>query len=145
MFFRRGHFIRMFLLLFLALMLVGAVVSVAGRGSYGEGWTDGFAAAQAAAGDDGGTAAPAPAPQATPYRGWGFGPIGWFFGGVFKFFLFFLLFGFGLKLLGGLFGWGHWRRHRHKGGHYRPWHGPGDRDEPYEKSPEDVEPDVRSF
>ncbi|MEM7112599.1 MAG: hypothetical protein AAF614_09200 [Chloroflexota bacterium] len=70
---------------------------------------------------------------------WGFAPFG-FFGFLLKFFFFMFL----MKMLFKFLGWGRWRH-----GHRPPWDkgGKGDDEsgeEPYEKQPEDVEPDVRS-
>lgn len=65
-------------------------------------------------------------------------------GGIFRFFFFLLLFGFFFKLLFG-------RRHgRHWGGphghhwHRHGWNGHKDEQPGPEKSPEDVEPDIRT-
>lgn len=137
MFFRGRIFVRTILLL----LLIGIFVSVAGRWSYNAGWTSGYAAAQTRTeSGDGETAAPPSSPRAFPYHGWGFAPIGWFFAGLFKFWLFLLLVGLGLKLLG----WGRWHKHGHEGRHHHHWHGHHEHDAPHEKSPEDVEPDIRS-
>lgn len=141
MFFRRGIFMRTILLI----LLIGIFASVAGRRSYDTGWSDGYIAAQAMAQvEDGQTTVPSlPAPRGL-HRGWGFSPlgwIGWFFAGLFKFFIFLLLIGLTLKLLVG----GRWRRHhKHGHGHHPRWHGRHEEEAPREKSPEDVEPDIRS-
>ncbi|NLF64373.1 MAG: hypothetical protein GX579_07195 [Chloroflexi bacterium] len=137
MFFRGRFFLRTILLL----LLIGIFASVAGRWSYNAGWTDGYVTAQSGARQaDGEEAAPPVAPRPVPYRGWGFGPLGWFFGGLLKFWLFLLLAGLTLKLLfgGGRHLHGHgYRRHDH-------WHGPHERGGPREKGPEDVEPDIHT-
>jgi hypothetical protein len=137
MFYRGRFFLRTILLL----LLIGVFASVAGRWSYNAGWTDGYVTAQTGASHtDGETAAPVSAPRAVPYRSWEFGPLGWFFGGLLKFWLFLLLVGLSLKLL---FGGGR-HLHRHDRWRHHHWHGPHDRGAPREKGPEDVEPDIRT-
>jgi hypothetical protein len=157
MFFRGRFFIRTLLVL----LLVGIFASVAGRWSYNAGWSDGYYTAQAQEGSgDGATVAPSPAHGFGPTRGWGFGPVGWFFGGLLKFWLFLLLIGLGLKLLAG-HAWGGGRHHRHGDWHDRreewhrrhgerhhergrwPYDWRDERDAPHEKRPEDVDPDIR--
>lgn len=145
MFFRRGIFMRTILLI----LLIGIFASVAGRSSYNEGWTNGYVAAQTLAqGENGGATIPPLAMRDYGYRGRGLGLIGWFFGGLLTFWLFLLLVGLSLKFLGwGL--WGQRRRHKHGDGPHHPWHwhhGAHSREDdvPHEKSPEDVEPDIRS-
>lgn len=146
---RRG---RIFPLLFVGFLLV-MVSGLFNRGAYRDGWLDGYVAGQTV--ESGETAAPAVPVPATRGPGWGDHPVGWFFGGILKVFLFMMLFGFLFKMvLFGLFGrrWrkhgGHGKRghHRHGHGHgrvHRKWHD-DDEDEPYEKQPEDVEPDIRT-
>lgn len=149
---RRG-FVRFVLL---ALLFVGTV-SLVGRRSFNAGWTQGYFASQETPAE----AAPeAEAPPAAPqsprqnapgprgYDGPGFFHFGWFLGGLLKFVLFLLLVGFVFRLL---FGWrwhrrGPWGKrpfgwHHHGHGPYGPHHDP----RPHEKSPEDVEPDIRSI
>ena len=77
--------------------------------------------------------------------GWGFFPLAFLIGGFFKFALFALIIGGLFKF----FGWGGPWRHHHKG-HRPPWAKRHKRDEASseeapgaEKSPEDVEPDIK--
>ena len=140
----------------LALLLVFGGLSLMGRMAYSRGWTDGyFSAQQVESGEDGAaeTAVPPATRYHSPYYGRGFSPFGWFIGGLIQFWIMMMLIGLVFKL----FFFRRWRRGPWGGhhGHHRhdqPWGGPpwchwrGERhgDEPYEKSPEDVEPDIRS-
>ncbi|KAA3655437.1 MAG: hypothetical protein DWQ04_33565 [Chloroflexi bacterium] len=137
----------------LALLLVFGGLSFMGRTSYSRGWTDGYFSAQQAESSEDGAAETAVPPhsrfRAPYYRG--YSPFAMIIGGIFKFWLFMMLFGFIFKML--FFRrWrrGHWGKQGH---HFRgrgpwgspPWcYGHDSDDEPYEKSPEDVEPDIRS-
>lgn len=139
----------------LALLLIVGGLSLIGRMSYSRGWTDGYFSGQQVetTGEDGTETAVPPTTNYRhyPYRGWGYSPFTSIIGGIFKFWLFFMLIGLAFKMLffrrwrrGGR----HWHGplwHGHHG-HKPPWAGGpcGQDDEPYEKSPEDVEPDIRS-
>ncbi len=142
----------------LALLLVFGGLSLIGRMSYSRGWTDGYFSAQQVVSGEGGAAETAVPPYTryhSPYYGRGFSPFGMIIGGIFKFWLFVMLMGLIFKI----FFFRRWRRgpwdEHYRGGHHwhgHPWGGPpwhhwrGERqgDEPYEKSPEDVEPNIRS-
>ncbi|MCA9929002.1 MAG: hypothetical protein KC419_11010 [Anaerolineales bacterium] len=135
----------------LALLLIVGGLSLIGRMSYSRGWTDGyFSGQQVTAGEDGAeTAVPPTSYRHYPYRGWGFSPFAFIIGGIFKFWLFVMLMGLIFKMFffrrwrRGPWGRHHWHGH-HWHGHKPPWASRSGDDEPYEKSPEDVEPDIRS-
>lgn len=154
--FRRGfgRFIIVSMLFFGALSLVG-------RWTYNAGWTDGYfdnqaAQVEAAPAEDAspppvanaGSAAPAPRPYG--YYGSGFMLFGLFFASLIKFGFFLLFAGFLFRLIVGR----RWRHGRRSGWGKRPFAhhhaGCGPRghhhhdDSPYEKRPEDVEPDIRT-
>ncbi len=138
----------------LALLLIMGGLSFVGRMSYSRGWTDGyFSGQQVQSGEEGAaeTAVPPYTRYHSPYYGRGFSPFGMIIGGIFKFWLFVLLMGLIFKML--FFRrwrrgpWGGHRFHGHGPWGGPPWHhrwGDGPDGEPYEKSPEDVEPDIRS-
>ena len=139
----------------LAMLLIFGGLNFIGRTSYSRGWTDGYFTSQQAESSEDGAETAVPPTYRSPYYGRGYhSPFLWFVGGIFKFWLFMMLFGLIFKMM--FFrrwrrgGWGGHRYHRRG-----PWGGPphhwgkppwdnGDDDEPYEKSPEDVEPDIRS-
>jgi hypothetical protein len=131
----------------LAGFLFIGVVSMSGRLSYSRGWTDGyFAGQQAPAVAEGGETGETAVPPQAPYRyaptGYGhFSPVGSVIGGIFKFFFFFMLMSLFFKML---FFRRRWYGSRGAHWHRPPWHHGSHGDEPYEKSPEDVEPDIRS-
>lgn len=148
-----GRFFRFLFVGFLFLMLFGALRGGAYRSGFAQGYYAGQVETLAGQGE---SAVPvAPNPRASVYGpaygdGWGYaGPLG-FVGGVFKFFFTLLLVGFVFKLL--MFG--RWRRWHGDGRHHHSdWKGPhgkwkhhrnGKHDGPKEKSPEDVEPDIRT-
>lgn len=131
MFFRRP----LFGFFFLILLLMG-ISGMSRQSSYSAGYQQGFAAAQQAQSATEGVeasegVAPAPEPVATHHHHghhWGiFGIFGFFF----KFWLMMMVFGFFMKM----FGFRHWKKHGHRCGG-------DDEDEPYEKQPEDVEPQI---
>jgi hypothetical protein len=166
MFFRRFFFVILF-----GLLLFIGFSGMRHQAGFAQGYEQGYTAAaqdfapvESAAGSAAGAAAEFPSAPATSYRpgwGWGFYPVFGFFGLIFKFFLVFAAIGFFMKLL--FFGFGRRRRwHGHKsgpGGHHRHWgkwdsasrprrdpdNQPQKGDDDYEKQPEDVEPDVRSY
>ncbi len=133
MFFRRSFFFVLF-----GLVLVFGLFGMRQRSNFAQGYAEGYAAAQQAnsaemSESDGAVAGAAEPAQTDPYRrGWGFFPILGFFGLLFKFWLMLMIFGFFMRMLG--FG----RRRCWHRGHWR-----GSDKQPYEKQPEDVEPDIR--
>lgn len=153
---RRGRFLR----LIAGFFLIFALFSVMRGGSYRSGYTRGFYDGQAAVVNEtvGETAVSpiAPPAYAPSYRHYGFFA---FLGGIFKFIFTLMFIGFIFKLVvfGPLWmrhrGKGHWKGHHrhhrgHRGhkwhGHHKEWHRHWHNDEPHEKSPEDVEPDIRT-
>jgi hypothetical protein len=135
MFFRRS----IFFILFASLLIFG-LVALGGRSSFEEGYAEGFAAAQQApSAESGETTGEAAPPPAQPYRSrhllsWGFFSIFGILAFFFKFWLILIAVGFFMNM----FGFGHFRHW----GHHR-WHRHGDDDGPYEKGPDDVEPDIQ--
>jgi hypothetical protein len=138
MFFRRSIFFVLF-----GLMLIFGLLGLRQRSSFARGYSEGYTTAQqqanandtgeSAAETSGAEASPARPPQAYPrMHGWGFFPLFGIFGFFLKFWLMFLIFGFFMKMLG--FG-------RHRGWHRGHWC--KGEEEPREKQPEDVEPDIR--
>lgn len=161
--YRKGGFFRFVVVGFLLFMLFGAIRGGAYRSGFSQGYYAGQVEALTAQGDGVETAVPVNPYQRGPghVHGHGFGFFG-FFGGLFTFFIGLMLFGTLFKLMmfrrwrRGGFGGRHGRHHKHgwKGprgprgrhrrrGHRDSWHGDAD-DEPYEKSPEDVDPDIRT-
>lgn len=139
MFFGRGRFFRVLFAGFLFLALFGLF----SRGAYRSGYVEGFNSGQATVlGSEEGSSADTAVPQQPQVAPsgvghWHYGPF-WFFGGLFKFFIFFLIFG-GLMKMFMFRRWHHGRHHSHWK-HHGGWPG----HEQKEKSPEDVEPDIRT-
>ena len=134
--FRRLVFVGLFIVLLTGLF--GGFGRMRARDAYYDGYTDGL---QAQAGAESGETAAETAPPAATYRdgyGRGWGILG-IFGFIFKFFFFLLL----LKLLFGLLGFRHWRRHGKWGRGSWRHHKHGDwADRPgHEKSPKWMDDD----
>lgn len=157
-------FLRRFFMGALFVLLIFGALGGLRRGGYEDAYRDGFRAGQQAAASNGAengseTAVP---PQANERGqrmdrgdrhfgrghssfGWGFLPLAFLIGGFFKLAALALIIGGLFKLFGG---GRHWRHH-HKG-HRPPWAKHHKGDEPSsdeapgtEKSPEDVEPDIK--
>ena len=140
MFFRRSFFIVLF-----ALLLLFGLFGLRQQSNFDQGYSEGYAAAQQvnstesgepAAETSGNDGNPAEAAERHPYRrGWGYFSILGFFGFFLKLWLMFIIFGFFMRMLG----FGRCRtRHRRHWGHWSKWG-----NSPYEKQPDDVEPDIR--
>ncbi len=128
----RGRFIGALL----ALLLIIGLFGLASSTIYRAGWTEGYVVGKAS---DGAASAETTVvvPEEAPGRSfgprYGFHPAGGFFGGIVKFFVFFLAIAMFFKFMGLLFwrkrgGWGHHHKwHRHHGwGHgddKPPWYG----------------------
>ncbi len=129
MFYRRSIFALIF-----GLLLLFGLSSAWQRSNFNAGYNVGYAAAQQAGSATGETAGEAPAPPAAPAGprwGWGFFPVFGFFGLLFKFWLFLMLFGVFFKVFG---------RVRRRSYH-DAWH--RHKPPPYEKQPEDVDPTIQ--
>ncbi len=125
----RGRF---FSFLFVLLLAVG-LLGLAGSSLYRAGWTQGYFVGKVSDGAAAGetvVVAPVGAPESALHTGWGFSPLGSFFGTVFKCLFFFFLAGLFFKFIGLLMWrggghpgwhrrghWHHWRRHNHWGKH----------------------------
>ena len=165
MFFRRFFFTILF-----GLLLIIGFAGMRHQSGYAQGYEQGYAdaaqaftaesAAEMAGQSEGQTAEQtAPTAPAAIYRPGGSGGLFGVFGFLFKLFLIFAAFAFFMKLFipgrrrrwrgcrSGFRGhrrhWGKWDHH-HGGPHQREKQ-PQKGEEGYEKQPEDVEPDVRSY
>lgn len=161
MFFRRFFFA-----VFFVLLLFFGLAAMRHQSGYARGFEQGYAAAAQDFAAEKGTesAEPAqPAPAAPGHQSWGLFPGVGLFGMFFQCLLILAAFAFFMKLL--FFGRRHrWKDHRSgpwsHHGHWGKWghhHGrspgredgsqkrPQKGDDDYEKQPEDVDPDVRSY
>ncbi len=102
--------------LLLAMLLVVGLLGLAGSSVYRAGWTQGYFVGKVADGGEAGATtvvSPEPAPGRALGYGHGFSPAGSFFGGMVKFFVFFIAIGMFFKFIGMLM----WRKGGHKGWH----------------------------
>ena len=142
----RGKRLLVFLLLgFLVISSLNAIQ----RRNYRAGWIAGYNIGQAEAATPSGEAAPATPAPPNSYDGYApqhhhVSPLGWFFGGLLRFFLFLFMLGLFLKVLSCIFWRRRWRHRHHWGDGPRwrnqDWSGSSVK----EKRPEDVEPDIQT-